>query len=112
MRDLIPGTAVPPITTKFTLGPAISPEQHAFLEHHGFLHFRGVASRAEVEVLRREQDRLEAEWLSRGVRELFGIPLFFGRGAGGDRSIQRIPFSSRFSPAIDAFVHDARFAAL
>src|SRR5262245_54548101 len=104
MNALIKIEDLPPVTTKFTLAPQITAEQRAFLKAYGFLHFRGVASMQEIETLRAEQDRLEALWLERGEKQLFGIPFFFGRGMGGRTIIQRIPFTSRFSTAIDAFV--------
>jgi hypothetical protein len=105
-------THVLPIDTKFTLGETLTEEQRAFLDHYGFLHFRGVATRAEVEMLRAEQDRLEQRWLSEGIKQINGIPLFFGKGLGGKPAIQRIPFTSRFSERIQAFVRDARFRGL
>lgn len=100
---------LPPVTTKFQLGSALTPVQEAFLEHYGFLHFERVARPEEVCMLRREHDRLEAMWLEEGRASINGIPLFFGYGAGGRRVIHRIPFSSRFSPEISAFVRDGRF---
>lgn len=105
-------TEILPIDTKFTLGPKITEEQKAFLDHYGFLHFRGVATPAEVEMLRSEQDRLQERWLSEGTKEINGIPLFFGKGVGGKPIIQRIPFTSRFSERIQQFVRDARFSGL
>lgn len=101
-----------PIDTKFTLGPEITEEQRAFLDHYGFLHFRGVATLEEVEVIRAEQDRLEQRWLEAGTTFINGIPLFFGKNAEGTKAIQRIPFTSRYSKPIENFVRDERFKAL
>lgn len=100
---------LPPLDTKFRLGPEITAEQRAFLDRYGFLHFRGVASAEEVEMLRSERDRLEKMWLEKRIKRINGIPLFFGRGEGGERIVQRIPFTSRYSESISAFVRDPRF---
>jgi hypothetical protein len=97
------------LCTKFQLGPEITREQQSFLDAYGFLHFRRVASEAEVEMLRSERDRLEKQWLESDTRSVNGIPLFFGRDEQGERIIQRIPFTSRYSEAISSFVRDPRF---
>ncbi len=101
-----------PLTTSFTLGRAITAEQHAFLERHGFLLFRGVASASEVAMLEREIERIEAEWLAADRRYVFGIPIFIGRDHHQRPFIQRLAFTSMFSEHIRAFVHDARFAPI
>ncbi len=101
-----------PLTTVFTLGSAITAEQHAFLERHGFLLFRGVASSAEVAMLESEIERIEAEWLAADRRYVFGIPIFIGRDHRQRPFIQRLAFASMFSERIRAFVHDARFAPI
>jgi phytanoyl-CoA hydroxylase len=100
------------ITTRFRLGPTATPEQRAFLDHYGFLHFEGVATPAEVGMLAAEIARIEARWLAEGRTRVFGIPLFFGRDAGGRPFLQRIAFASVFSDAIRDFVRDPRFAAI
>lgn len=100
---------VPPLDTKFRLGPEITAEQSAFLDRYGFLHFRGVATEEEIEMLRSERDRLEQMWLEKQTKRINGIPLFFGRDEGGGRIIQRIPFTSRYSEGISRFVRDPRF---
>jgi hypothetical protein len=101
--------SLPPLSTRFALGPTITPEQEAFLDHHGFLHFSRVATAAEVAMLGAEMDRIEATWIAEGRTKVFGIPLFFGRD-GGRPYLQRLAFTSVFSEAIRAFVRDPRFA--
>jgi phytanoyl-CoA hydroxylase len=98
-----------PLTTRFTLGPAITPEQRAFLDRHGFVLFSRVASPEEVEMLGREIERIEAAWLAEGRTRVFGIPLFVGRDHMNRLFIQRLAFASVFSEPIRAFIHDPRF---
>lgn len=99
-----------PLTTRFTLGDAITDEQRAFLDEHGFLVFAGVATGDEVAMIAAEVERIERAWLDEGRTHVYGIPLFAGRGEGGARMIQRFPFTSCFSEKIRAFVRDPRFA--
>jgi phytanoyl-CoA hydroxylase len=99
---------VPPLGTRFQLGPEITPEQRAFFDQHGYLHFSGVASRAELDALIGELDRIEAEWTQAGRRWVNGIPLFIGRIAGRP-FIHRFTFTSMFSDIFKRFVLDPRF---
>ena len=100
---------IPPLATRFTLGPAITAEQHAFLERHGFILFARVATADEVAMLDGEIERIAAAWLAEGRTRVFGIPLFVGRDQAGRPFMQRLAFASVFSDRIRAFIHDARF---
>lgn len=99
----------PPIGTKFRLGPEITPEQRAFLEEHGYLHFEGVLSPDEVALVASEIDAVEARWLAEGRTHVNGIPLFFGKKVDGSKGIQRFAFTSLFSKGLSALVRDPRF---
>lgn len=99
-----------PISTRFKLGAEITPVQEAFLDLHGFLVFEQVARLDEVKGILAELDRIEQQWLSEHRKEVFGIPLFSGKGTDGKPFIQRFPFSSCFSEYIREFVRDERFA--
>lgn len=98
-----------PITTRFALGHEITPEQRAFLDLHGFLVFGGVAKPDEVSRILSEVDDIEQRFLAENRREVFGIPLFRGKGPDGQAFIQRFPFTSCFSDYIKRFVRDDRF---
>ena len=101
-----------PLDTRFTLGAAVTAEQRAFLDRHGFLHFRRVARPDEVAMITGEMDRIEQDWLASGRTRVFGIPLFFGRDHEGKPFLQRLAFTSVFSEKIRAFVRDPRFAPI
>lgn len=100
---------LPPIDTRFTLGPEITETQKRFLEVYGFLHFSKVASLEEIQMLRDERDRIEQMWFDQGLTQSHGIPLIFGRDGDGKRIIHRTPFTSKYSEKISAFVNDKRF---
>lgn len=101
-----------PLTTRFTLGPAITPEQRAFLAEHGFLVFDQVARPDEIAMLIEEMERIQAQWLAEKRTRVFGIPLFFGKDHEGKPFLQRLAFTSVFSERIRAFVRDPRFAPI
>lgn len=101
-----------PLTTRFTLGSAITPEQRAFLREHGFLLFSRVAAADEVSMLGEEMERIQARWLKEGRTRVFGIPLFFGKDETGQPFLQRLAFTSVFSEKVHAFVRDPRFAPI
>lgn len=101
-----------PLTTRFTLGSTITPEQRAFLRRHGFIHFLRVATPDEVAMLVAEMERIEADWLREGRTRVFGIPIFFGKNHEGRPFLQRLAFTSVFSAKIRAFVRDPRFAPI
>lgn len=100
-----------PLTTRFTLGPRITPVQRAFLKKHGFLVFAKVASQSEVDMIASELDRIERDFISEGKKSVFGIPLFWGTRQN-QPFLQRFPFTSVFSEKIRDFVRDDRFAPI
>jgi ectoine hydroxylase-related dioxygenase (phytanoyl-CoA dioxygenase family) len=101
-----------PLTTRFTLGSAITEEQREFLDAHGYLVFARVARPDEVATILSELERIERAWLAERRESVFGIPLFKGKNRGGEVLIQRFPFTSCFSEPIHAFVRDPRFAPI
>lgn len=101
-----------PLNTRFTLGDEITPVQQAFLDQHGFLLFGGVATRDEVAHILEEVDGIQDHWLEEGREVVNGIPIVAGTGVDGGPFVQRLPFSSLFSPYLYDFVRDARFAPI
>ena len=98
-----------PLNTIFTLESKLTEEQLLFLNTFGFLHFRSVLSPEEVKIVTDSQERLEQRWLSEGVNEIRGVPIFFGPGLGGKEVSYRLPFCSEFAPELKALLDDSRF---
>lgn len=98
-----------PLGTRFSLGPALTPVQHAFLERHGYIVFDRVAAPAEVDTILAEIDRVEAELLASGTRKVYGVPVWFGLDPDGKDFLYRMGFSSVHSAYLAAFVRDPRF---
>ena len=101
-----------PLTTRFVLGPTITAVQHAFLAAHGFLLFDRVASDGEVAALREAVSDVSQRVVADGLRHVRGVPVWIGGDPDGRRTVQRLAFTSTFSPVIEAFVRDARFEPL
>lgn len=98
-----------PIDTKFKLGDTITNEQKYFLDYYGFLHFKNVASKEEIDMLISEISKIEEIWLKENRKEVYGIPLFWGKTPEGKPFLQRFAFASVFSEKIKNFVRDKRF---
>lgn len=108
MTALVP-TQLPPLNTRFMLGPEITPIQQAFFDAHGFLVFHQVASPEEVEMIAGELEAIQAQWLEEGRTKVNGIPLFVGSDPDGKPFISRFAFTSMFSEKLREFVLDERF---
>jgi hypothetical protein len=78
----------------------------------GALHFPAVAHPDEVRRLQAAAEQVSDEMVRRGVDQVNGIPIKYGKHPDGRRYVQRAAFSSQFSEAIRAFVHDPRFEPL
>ena len=100
---------LPPLNTRFTLGPEITPVQEQFLDTHGFLVFDQVISENEVAEMVSEFTRIGEEWAAQGRRSINGVPLFRGKDHRGEQFIQRLAFTSLHSAYIHQMLHDERF---
>lgn len=107
---LRPAVPAPP-PTKFTLRGPLDAEQRDFLDTYGYIHFRAFATPAEIEMIRGELARIEAEWIAEGRVAVNGIPIKYGTRPDGSRYVNRFAFTSHFSPKLRAFLADARWEA-
>ncbi len=98
-----------PLSTRFRLGPEITPVQQAFLDRTGYLVFDRVASPDEVEHILTDIDSIERTLLDEGTKTLFGVPIWFGTNPDGEPWLQRMGFTSVLSEFLAGFVRHARF---
>ena len=96
----------------FTLGEQITPEQKAYFDQYGFLHFKNFISKETVEAFKNEAHRIEKEWLAAGIDKMNGIPLKFGKDEKGNPMIQRLCFLSQHSAVLHEYLQDPRLKAL
>lgn len=97
---------------RFTLADQLTPEQLAFFQEHGFLHFRGFAEPTTVAELLRAAEQVQQRWLADDVQKVNGVPIKYGRDVDGAPIVQRFAFASHHSPVLREFLQDPRFAAL
>jgi phytanoyl-CoA hydroxylase len=96
----------------FVLGKKVTPEQLQFFHKYGVLQFRHFISRETVAVFLNEVNKVQKEFLDKQMTKINGIPLKFGTDVNGEKIIQRLAFTSHFSPILSDFLKDERLAAL
>jgi ectoine hydroxylase-related dioxygenase (phytanoyl-CoA dioxygenase family) len=109
--------ALPALSTgetppSFELGERFTQEQHEFLDHYGFIHFRRFASPETVAELRAEIEDIDRRIVGEGRTQINGVPLIVGTRRDGSRYVQRMVFASTFGPKLHAFLQDPRFRAI
>jgi phytanoyl-CoA hydroxylase len=98
--------------TLFELGQKLTPEQLAFFDQYGFIHFKNFIGKEEVRLFLSEIQRVENEWLAQGIEKINGVPLKFGQDENGQKMIQRLAFTSQYSPVLHELLQDPRLQAL
>lgn len=96
----------------FELGDTLTAEQLSFFDQHGVIVFRNFISREKVAVYINELKRLETLWLEENRDKVNGIPLKFGKDEEGNRTIQRLCFSSLYSEPLHQLLEEPRLKAL
>ena len=93
----------------FTLGKALTDEQMAFFDAHGFIRFRSVASEEECVAISQALERLSDQWNEEGRKTALGIPIQWGLKPDGKRYVQRFAYSSHYSQVVADFCTSERF---
>ncbi len=96
----------------FELSDAITTEQRAFFEAHGYLHFPGFVSAEQVESLRAALAQVDAKLVAEKRERINGTPLRYGHDLDGRKMVHRFAFTSQLSDELHAFIHGARFDAI
>ena len=93
----------------FTLGNTITAEQLLFFDTYGFIHFRSVATDAEVDMIIQEMKKIEDQFRQENKTHVMGIPIQWGTSDDGRAFINRFAYTSEYSDIIRKFVTDERF---
>lgn len=96
----------------FYLQDQLTEEQLCFFEEHGFLQFRSFISKEKVQEVLEDIQRVQEYVLSNGITRVRGVPLKFGMDIDGKPLLQRMAFTSLFSPVIASILADKRLEAL
>ena len=97
---------------KFKLGDQLTPEQIAFFNKNGFIHFSGVASPQEVADIIRSTEDIQSKWIREGVKKINGVPIKFGIDENNKTIVHRFCFTSQYCEPVHAFVNSQRVKAL
>lgn len=97
---------------KFILGEQLNPEQIAFFNKNGFIHFQGVASPSEVQAIIESTEQIQDRWIKAGTKKINGVPIKFGKDENDKEIVHRFPFTSQFSETIHNFVSSQRIQNL
>ncbi|HEX3081430.1 MAG TPA: phytanoyl-CoA dioxygenase, partial [Puia sp.] len=81
------------IDQKFILGDQLTAKQLAFFNEFGFIHFRHVLNRNEIDQMIAAVQDLERSWIEEDVTKVNGIPIKYGKDETGNRIVQRFAFA-------------------
>ncbi|MFL5788909.1 MAG: phytanoyl-CoA dioxygenase family protein, partial [Flavisolibacter sp.] len=96
----------------YSLTDKITEEQFNFFDRHGLIVFPNFIAKDTVQTFIKEIQRIEREWLDQGLEKVNGIPLKFGKDEHGNKTIQRLCFTSQYSSILHEFLQDPRLRAL
>ena len=97
---------------QFTLTDRLTDEQLQFFDKNGVIIFKNFISKETVSHFINETQRIEKDLLDNGVDKINGIPLKFGKDEHGNKTIQRLCFTSHYSSSLHEFLQDPRLKAL
>ena len=98
--------------SNFHLGETLTQDQLDFFEKNGVIVFRNFLSSEKISSYLQEIKRLEAKWLAEKQDKINGIPLKFGKDEQGNKTIQRLCFTSQYSEALHELLSDPRLIQL
>jgi len=97
----------------FVMGPeGVSPEQKAFFDEFGFIHYQHFFSDAQIQEALQAIAAIEAEWIHASVEKINGIPIKYGKDENGKSIVQRFAFSSLHSDYLHQMLADERLQQL
>jgi ectoine hydroxylase-related dioxygenase (phytanoyl-CoA dioxygenase family) len=98
--------------SNFHLGEVLTQDQIDFFEQHGVIVFRNFIPPEKTALYLQEIKRLERTWIDEKREKINGIPLKFGKDELGNRTIQRLCFTSLYSDALHQVLSDPRLIKL
>ncbi len=100
------------INTKFTLGDRLTPEQKAFYDEYGFVHFKKAFDEQTIQRMRDEIKAAADQLVEKQVTRINGVPIKFGTDRDGKMISQRTPFMNTLSPFVNEIVTSDRLKPL
>jgi ectoine hydroxylase-related dioxygenase (phytanoyl-CoA dioxygenase family) len=97
---------------EFNLGESLTKEQIDFFEKNGFIHFKNFISKEMVDILLRDAEKIQDEWVSQGYKMINGVPIKYGTDITGKTIVQRFAFLNQHSTVFADLLKDTRLKAL
>jgi hypothetical protein len=97
---------------KFKLGATITPEQQAFFDQHGFLHFEQVWSSDEMKKIVDALEAIDQKVLNEKIMQVQGVPVIYGYDENNHPVAQRTPFTNKLSPVIHEMAYSEKLKPL
>ncbi|HMI68305.1 MAG TPA: phytanoyl-CoA dioxygenase family protein [Cyclobacteriaceae bacterium] len=96
----------------FKLAERLTQDQKDFFEKYGFVHFKSFIDRETVDLVLRESEKIQDQWIREDVKAVNGVPIKYGTDIDGKRIVQRFAFANHFSPLLKDLLGDPRLKAL
>lgn len=97
---------------KFRFNGSLTQEQKDFFNKNGFIHFEQYAPVSTANEIIQSTDKVQNEWINKGVEKINGIPVKYGKDVDGRQIVQRFPFTNLFSQPVQQLVTGSAFEAL
>ncbi len=101
-----------PSYTKFDFGSDFSEDQLNFFEDNGFLHFKNFIDKETVKEIINASEEVGEQWMKNDVKQVYGVPVKYGKDLDGRKIVQRFAFLSLHSPRVKKLIEDDRFQKL
>jgi len=96
----------------FYLDKSLTETHLQHFRKHGIIQFKHFIDKPTLRLFLREIKAVQTHLLTSGITKVNGIPLKMGHDIDGSPLIQRIAFTSHYSPVLKAFLRDPRLKAL
>ena len=95
----------------FKLGERLTQEQKDFFEKYGFLHFKNFIDKETVELVLKESEKIQDQWIREDIKAVNGVPIKYGIDIDGKRIVQRFAFANHFSAVLKDLLGDPKLKA-
>jgi len=96
----------------FNLSEQLTPEQLAFYDKNGFLHFKNFLSAETVQSIIKAMYEVQDKWIAENREKVNGVPIKYGTDVDGSKIVQRFAFASLFHDTLHNLLEDTRLRAL
>lgn len=97
---------------KFTFNKQLTTAQIEFFNTNGFLHFENYISQEFVDEILASSEKVQEEWIAKGITKIKGIPLKFGKDEYDNTIIHRFAFLNQYSEPVQKLLTTPAFEAL